>query len=286
MASSDGRFTRRDVLAAGAAAAGYAVAAGPLRAESIATSAEGLETGMVEIPTPDGPMPAYRARPQSVEELPAVIVVHEIFGLHEYIRDVCRRLAREGYLAVAPDLYRRQGDVSKLDDVQQILQQVVSKVPDAQVMADLDAVFDWTEQHGAYPSGVGITGFCWGGRIVWLYAAHQQKLRAGAAWYGRLSGPVREPTPRHPLDLADAELAPVLGLYGGDDRGIPLESVFEMRKKLAKAGQESEILIFPTAAHGFHADYRQSYRALDAQEGWRRMLEWFRRLGLKGESSG
>jgi carboxymethylenebutenolidase len=273
-------LTRRQLLVTGAAAAGYALAARPLRAEAIATPSDGLLAGMVEVPAAGGPMPAYRARPEGDDARPVVLVVHEIFGVHEYVRDVCRRLARQGYLALAPDLYRRQGDVSALANVDQIVEQVVSRVPDAQVLADLDAALSWARQNGGDPERAAVIGFCWGGRVVWLYAAHQPGLKAAAAWYGRLEGPVREQTPKHPIDLADEPLAPVLGLYAGEDSGIPLESVFRMRKELAAQQQKSEILIFPTAPHGFHADYRESYRPMDAQEGWRRMLEWFRRWGL------
>lgn len=286
LTGSERGLTRRQILVGGAAAAGYAVAAGPLRAEPITTGDEGLVVGMVEVPTGDGSMPAYRACPEGEGTHPVVLVVHEIFGVHEYIRDVCRRLAHLGYLALAPDLFRRQGDVSALTDVGQIIEQVVSRVPDAQVMADLDAALAWARDNGGDPQRAAVIGFCWGGRVVWLYAAHRPDLTAGVAWYGRLEGPVREPTPKHPLDLATGPLAPVLGLYGGEDAGIPLESVFRMRKELAAAHQNSEILIFPTAPHGFHADYRQSFRPMDAGEGWRRMLEWFRRWGLDtGEES-
>ncbi len=259
-------------------AAGYALAARPLRAEAIQTDAAGLIAGLVSIPTPSGAMPAYRARPEEGESFPVVLLVHEIFGVHEYIRDVSRRLAQQGYLVVAPDLYRRHGDVSKLESIDAVLE-VVKKVPDAEVLADLDASLAWAAQNGGDAERVVITGFCWGGRIVWLYSAHNPKLRAGVAWYGRLVGADREQTPTHPIDVASRGHRPVLGLYGGADRGIPDETVFEMRKKLAAAGGDSEIVVFPAAPHGFHADYRNSYRPLAAAEGWRRMLEWFERHG-------
>jgi carboxymethylenebutenolidase len=284
---SESGLTRRQLLVAGAAAAGYAAAAGPVSAAAIRTPSEGLLEGMLELPVKDGTMRAYRARPAGDRKLPVVLVVHEIFGLHEYVRDVCRRLAREGYLVLAPDLYQRQGDPGKLEDIEAILEQVVSRVPDAQVMADLDATLAWAEENGGDPSAAGITGFCWGGRIVWLYAAHRPKLSAGVAWYGRLGGKQRDETPTHPLDLDTDEIAPVLGLYGGADSGIPLELVFSMRKKLTAnpldPERRSEIMIFPAAPHGFHADYRASYRDLSAREGWRRMLEWFERHGLSAE---
>ncbi|MDJ0847679.1 MAG: dienelactone hydrolase family protein [Myxococcota bacterium] len=272
------------MLVGGAVAAGYALAAGPVSAEAIQTDAEGLEAGMVEVPAADRTIRAYRARPTGPSPLSVVLVVHEIFGLHEYIRDVCRRLAKQGYLAVAPDLYQRQGDPSGLASIDAVIREVVAKVPDAQVMKDLDATLAWARQNGGHAKLAAVTGFCWGGRIVWLYAAHRPELTAGVAWYGRLTGDPRELTPRHPIDLVGERMAPVLGLYGGADRGIPLETVFEMRRKLAERTDEarfrSEIMIFPNAPHGFHADYRPSYRSLAAAEAWRRMLEWFERHHL------
>jgi carboxymethylenebutenolidase len=271
------RLTRRELLVSGALAAGYALAARPVRAEAIRTDAAGLVAGPVEIPTADRSISAYRARPQGAGPFPVVLVVHEIFGVHEYIRDVCRRLAHAGFLALAPDLYARQGDPTRLASVDAIVAEIVGRVPDAQVMSDLDAAAAWAATDGGDPRRLLVTGFCWGGRIVWLYAAHRPDLAAGAAWYGRLTGPTRPETPEQPLDVADRRLAPVLGLYGAEDAGIPLESVFAMRKKLAQARSASEIVVFPGAPHGFHADYRESYRAMPAEEGWRRMLEWFRR---------
>jgi carboxymethylenebutenolidase len=271
-------LTRRDLLRTGAVAAGYALAAGPVRAEAIRTDAKGLVAGMVEIPVGGRSIPAYRAQPEGAGPFPVVLVVHEIFGLHEYIRDVCRRLARAGYLAVAPDLYARQGDPTRSPSVDAILKDIVPNVPDAQVMADLDATAAWALSNGG-KDALFITGFCWGGRVVWLYAEHSKDLRAGAAWYGRLAGSPTEKTPEHPLDLADRLHAPILGLYGAEDSGIPLDNVFEMRKKLAAAPGGSEILVFPGAPHGFHADYRESFRPMAAEEGWRRMLEWFRHPG-------
>jgi carboxymethylenebutenolidase len=282
-------------LVSGTLAAGYAFAARPVRADAIRTDASSLVSGLVEIPAADREIPAYRARPEGEGPFPVVLVVHEIFGVHEYIRDVCRRLARAGYLAVAPDLYLRQGDPTRLASVDAIVSEIVGRVPDAPVMSDLDAAGAWAASNGgdvgkaaerprseAQPSeapraGLFATGFCWGGRIVWLYAAHRRDLAAGAAWYGRLTGPVRPETPEHPIDVAERRLAPVLGLYGAEDAGIPLEGVFAMRKKLAQARSASEIVVFPAAPHGFHADYRESYRPMLAEEGWRRMLEWFRR---------
>lgn len=270
-------LSRRGFLAAGvAAAAGYTLAAGPVRAAAIVTPSEGLVAGDVEIPVEGAPMGAYFARPEGDGPFPVCLVVHEIFGVHEYIRDVCRRLAVAGYLAVAPDLFRRVGDVSRMRDPRRILAQVVNKTPDDTVLSDLDAARAWAASHGGDPARTFITGFCWGGRIVWLYAAHQPKISAGVAWYGRIG---TGETPRSPLTLADEPLAPVLGLYGGQDRGIPLSSVEAMRKKLAAAGQDSEIRVFPDAPHGFHADYRISYREADAKAGWSALLEWFKTHG-------
>lgn len=276
MSPPEPRLTRRGLLISGAAVAGYSLAAGPLRADPIRTEPAGLVTGMVELPVADRTIPAYRARPEGPGPFPVVLVVHEIFGLHEYIRDVCRRLARAGYLAVAPDLYVRQGDPAALGSADAILERIVLRVPDAQVMADLDAAARFAVSEHGDPARIFATGFCWGGRIVWLYAAHSRELVAAAAWYGRLEGASRPETPEHPMDLADRPLRPVLGLYGTEDAGIPVESVFKMRKQLAQAQSSSEILLFPGAPHGFHADYRESYRPMAAEEAWRRMLAWFR----------
>jgi len=286
LAIHDGEVSRRQFLVSSALVAGYALAAGPVLAEAIHTDEEGLEAGTVSIPVQDGSLSAYVAAPAGAKGAPVVLVVHEIFGVHEYIRDVCRRLAKAGYFAVAPDLYQRQGDVSKLADAGAILSQVVSRVPDDQVSSDLDATLAWAATDDrADAARAAITGFCWGGRIVWLYCVHRPELKAGAAWYGRLTGEKRAATPTQPLDLASAKQAPVLGLYGTEDAGIPLESVETMQRELAAAGQASEIVLFPGAPHGFHADYRASYRSLAAMEGWRRMLEWFRVHGAgPGES--
>ena len=273
---ASGALSRREFLAAGAAAAaGYTLAAGPVRAAAIRTDAAGLVAGAVEIPVPDAPMAAYRAMPEGEGPFPVCLVVHEIFGVHEYIRDVCRRLAKRGYLALAPDLYRRVADVSGMTDARRIIDEVVPKVPDATVLADLDAARTWARNHGGDSLRTFVTGFCWGGRIVWLYAAHRPGLSAGVAWYGRLVGSERPGTPRHPLELASGPMAPVLGLYGGQDAGIPLASVEAMRKQLAAAGDKSRIRVFPDAPHGFHADYRRSYREADARAGWQDLLAWF-----------
>ncbi len=209
-------------------------------------------------------------------------MVQEVFGVHEHIKDLCRRLAKLGYFAVAPELYARQGDVSKLTDFADI-RKIVSKVPDAQVMSDLDATAAWAKESGGDTSKLGITGFCWGGRIVWLYSAHNPDLKAGVAWYGRLVAPAGEADelhPKQPVDLAAALKAPVLGLYGGDDQGIPQESVEKMRAAIKEAGKPAEIHVYPDTPHAFLADYRPSYRAEPAADGWKRMLAWFKANGV------
>ena len=262
-------------------AAGFALAVQPVSAETITTDAEGLTLGEVNIPTRDGHIPAYRAMPIKGHMLPVIMVVQEIFGVHEHIKDICRRLAKVGYLAVSPELYVRQGEVSKMSETNDILTKVVSKVPDSQVMGDLDATVAWAQESGeGNIEKLGITGFCWGGRIVWLYAAHNPRVRAGVAWYGRLVGQLTELQPRHPIDVATLLKVPVLGLYGAEDQGIPLETVDQMRKALRASGSSSEIVVYPNTPHGFHADYRASYRKEQAQDGWRRMLAWLKQYGV------
>jgi carboxymethylenebutenolidase len=271
-------------------AAGFALAVQPVAAQTvITTDAEGLEAGEVKIPVRGGvEMPAYRAMPAKGKNFPVALVVQEIFGVHEHIKDVCRRFAKLGYLAVAPSLYFRQGDTTqlKMEDVMK----VVARVPDEQVMSDLDSTVAWARATGRSDAKrVGITGFCWGGRIVWLYSAHSRELDAGVAWYGRLVARTDQPanplTPRHPVDVADEMNAPVLGLYGGKDTGIPLDTVERMRAALknskSKAARASEIIVYPEAAHGFHADYRPSYNKEAAADGWQRLQAWFKKHGVK-----
>jgi carboxymethylenebutenolidase len=278
-------ISRREALAT-AVGTGFALAVRPVAAGTIATDPAGLDVAEVKIPGAAGEVPAYRALPKEGKaKLPVVLVVHEIFGVHEHIRDVCRRFARQGYLALAPDLFARQGDVTKLGDMQEV-KKVVGKVPDSQVMADLDAAVAWLGgTKRADVSRLGITGFCWGGRIVWLYAGHAGRraaLRAGVAWYGRLAGDKDELHPRRPIDVAAALKAPVLGLYGAEDQGIPLATVEEMRKALgagSPAAKRSEIQVYPGAPHAFFADYRPSYRKDAAEDGWARMLAWFKAHG-------
>jgi carboxymethylenebutenolidase len=250
-------------------------------AATITTDTKGITAGEVTIPTSDGEMPAYRAMPAKGSNFPTVLVIQEIFGVHEHIKDVCRRLAKGGYMAVAPELYARQGDVSQKSDIQEIIRDVVSKVPDSQVMADLDATADWAAKNSGNADELAVTGFCWGGRIVWLYAAHSDRLKAGVAWYGRLISPPNELSPTNPIDVADKLKAPVLGIYGGKDQGIPMETVEKMQAALKSAGSKSMIQVYPETPHGFHADYRDSYREVDAKSAWLRMLIWFKKHGVQ-----
>jgi carboxymethylenebutenolidase len=265
-------------------ATGFAMAVRPVSADTITTDAKGLGAGEVKIPVnyggKEGEMPAYRAMPDKGGPFPVVLVVQEIFGVHEHIKDVCRRFAKAGYLAVAPELYARQGDVSKLTDIQKEIMPIVQKVPDAQVMSDLDNTVAWAKKSGkGNTTKLGVTGFCWGGRIVWLYAAHSKDLKAGVAWYGRLVGNTDDLHPKHPIDVVGDLKAPVLGLYGGKDQGIPLDTVEKMKKALADAKKPCEIVVFPDAQHGFHADYRPSYNKEAAEDGWKRLLAWFKKNG-------
>jgi carboxymethylenebutenolidase len=273
-------WSRRDFVAS-SIAAGFAMAVQPVCAQTmIVTDTDGLTAGDVQIPTKDGNIPAYRAMPAKGKNFPVVLVVQEIFGVHEHIKDVARRFAKNGYLAVAPSLYHRQGDVSQLKDNKEIFAKVVSKVPDAQVMSDLDATVAWAGSNGGNADKLGITGFCWGGRITWLYVAHNPKVDAGVAWYGRLVGDKTELTPLHPLDVVDRINAPVLGLYGGADAGIPNDTVERMNAALKQAGKPSTIHLYPDMPHAFHADYRPTYRKEAADDGWKRALEWFRKHGV------
>jgi len=272
--------SRRDFVMT-ALAAGFALAVQPVSAETITTDTKGLEAGEVKIPAAGGEIPAYRAMPAQGGPFPTVLVIQEIFGVHEHIKDICRRFAKLGYFAVAPELYARQGDVSKLTDFSEIISKVVSKVPDKQVMGDLDAAVAWAKTTGkADTTKLGATGFCWGGRIVWLYAAHNPNLKAGVAWYGRLVGQADELHPKHPIDIVSDLKAPVLGLYGGADMGIPNDTVEKMQQALKQAQKPCEIVLYPDTPHGFHADYRPSYRKEQSETGWKRLQEWFRKNGV------
>ncbi len=274
-------FTRRKFIIVSTLAAGFALAVQPISAQVITTDTQGLVAGEVKIPSSDGEIPACRAMPATGENFPVVLVVHEIFGVHEHIQDVCRRFAKLGYLAIAPELFARFGDVSQLSDVKEIISKVVSKVPDAQVMSDLDATIAWADKSGkANINKLGITGFCWGGRIVWLYAAHNPKLKAGVAWYGRLVGMSTPLTPDYPMDIANLLQVPILGLYGGSDEGIPLETVEQMSIILQSGTTGSDIIVYPNTPHAFFADYRPSYRKKQAEDGWKRLQAWFKKYGV------
>jgi carboxymethylenebutenolidase len=273
-------LTRREFTAT-SLAAGFALAVQPVSAQTITTDTGGLEAGEVKIPVADGTMPAYRAMPAGSGPFPVVLVVQEIFGVHEHIKDICRRLAKLGYFAVAPELYARQGDVSKMENIQDIISTVVSKVPDAQVMSDLDATVAWAKgSNKGDTARLGTTGFCWGGRIVWLYSAHNSNVKAGVAWYGRLVNPPDPLHPTNPIDVVGALNAPVLGLYGAADQGIPVASVEKMRSALKDANKTAEIILYPDTPHAFYADYRPSYRKTEAADGWKRMLGWFQKNGV------
>jgi len=263
---------------------GYACAALPLMAQTaIKTPSDGLTAGEVVIDVNGYKMHAYRSAPSGKTGLPVVLVISEIFGVHEYIADVTRRLAREGYLAIAPELFSRQGDPSSFGEIAKLQSEVIAKVPDAQVMGDLDACVQWAAGQGGNVDKLAITGFCWGGRIVWLYNAHNPKLQAGVAWYGRLVGQPTAATPKHPVELVGSMQAPVLGLYGAADTGIPVSTVDQMKAALQNApagAKKSQFVVYPEMPHAFHADYRPSYRASAAQDGWQRLLAWFKQNGV------
>jgi carboxymethylenebutenolidase len=262
---------------------GFARIVQPIASTAISTDAKGLIAGEVRIQTMTGPVPAYRAMPETGGKLPVVLVIQEIFGVHEHIKDVCRRLARLGYFAISVELYFRQGDVTKFTDNQEIFAKVVNFVPDSQVMSDLDSAVVYAESTGrADTARLGVTGFCWGGRLTWTYCAHNPKVRAGVAWYGRLVAPARSALqPAYPVELAPHLKAPVLGLYGGADAGIPVEHVEQMRVALKAANDSvSNIVVYDGAPHAFYADYRPSYRKEAAEDGWKRMQAWFTKYGV------
>lgn len=262
---------------------GFAAAAMPVQAQSvITTDMYGIEAGEAKIPVADGTIPGYWAAPTTgTAPYPTVLVIQEIFGVHEHIKDVCRRFAKAGYFAIAPELYARQGDPSKIADIPKLIADIVSKVPDKQVMADLDAAVAFAAStKKANTDKLGVTGFCWGGREVWLYSAHSPKVKAGVAWYGPLVRPANELAPKNPIDLVAELKAPVLGLYGGADPGIPNDTVEKMQAALKAANKPSEIVVYPDTPHGFHADYRPSFRKAQAEEGWGKLLAWFKKNGV------
>jgi len=275
-------FSRRDFVRT-AVGSGFAAAVLPVNAQTIKTGSAELAAGEVTISVGDFKMPAYRAMPEGKTGLPVVLLVSEIFGVHEHIADVARRFARVGYLAIAPELFVRQGDAQSYGEIAKLVSEVINKVPDAQVMRDLDACAAWAKEHGGDASKLAITGFCWGGRITWLYAAHNPDVKAAVAWYGRLVGNAGELTPKHPIDLTASLKAPVLGLYGSADAGIPLDTVERMKEALAggsAAARKSEFVVYPDAPHAFNADYRPSYRKDAADDGWKRCLAWFKAHGV------
>lgn len=273
-------FSRRGFVMTGLIT-GFTLATTVVQAQAIHTDSAGLEAGDVQVPTADGQMPAYRAMPAGNGPFPIILVVEEIFGVHEYLKDICRRLAKQGYCAVAPEIYARQGDLSKMTDVQQILREVIAKTPDAEVLSDLDATAKWAAASSKGDANrLGITGFCRGGRVVWLYAAHNPALKAAVAWYGPLGGNRTDIQPKNASDVAAELKAPVLGLYGGADTGIPVADVERQRDTARAAGRTVEIVIYPETPHAFHADYRPSYRKQAAEDGWARMLAWFKSHGL------
>jgi carboxymethylenebutenolidase len=260
--------------------AGFALAVLPVSAQTITTSADGLTVGEVKVPVKDGEIPAYRAMPATGTAFPTVLVVQEVFGVHEWIKDICRRFARLGYFAIAPELYARQGDPTKIADTDALLRDIVSKASDAQVVSDLDAAAAYAKSTGkANPAKLGITGFCWGGRIVWMYAGHNPNVKAAVAWYGSVATAYHEGD-KTALDIASDIKAPVLGLYGGADPGIPVDTTTKMKQAMQAAGKTVEIVTYPDTPHGFLADYRPSYRKQAAEDGWKRMLAWFRRYGV------
>jgi len=274
-------FTRRKFIVVTTLAAGFALAVHPILAQVIKTDSQDLVAGEVKIPVNDGEIPAYRAMPATGENFPVVLVVQEIFGVHEHIQDICRRFAKLGYLAIAPEMFARQGDVSKMSNIQEIISKVVSKVPDAQVMSDLDATVAWAQKSSqGNIDKLGITGFCWGGRITWLYSAYNPKVKAGVAWYGRLVSDSTDLTPKHPVNIAADLKVPVLGLYGGSDDGIPVATVEKMRNALKAGNSGSEIIVYPDTPHGFNADYRPTYRKEQAEDGWKRLQAWFNKNGV------
>lgn len=279
------QLNRREFLVTSIFAAGtFAVAVQPIAGQTkITTDSVGLTAGEVMIPVSDGQMPAYRAMPEKKRDVgfPVILVIHEIFGVHEWIQDVCRRFAKFGCLAIAPALYARIGEVKDLKDPREINRQVFSRIPDSQTMADLDSTVVWAGKNGGNARRVSITGFCWGGRIVWLYAAHNPRLAAGAAWYGRVvptpNSPLNAAQPTTPIDYAKDLKVPVIGFYGGRDQGIPLDGVRQMQEKLKEGSSGSVIEIYPEAGHGFFADYRESYNKAAAEDAWNKLIAWFQR---------
>lgn len=271
----------RRVFLKAALGTGFAAAVLPVEAQTLVkTDTAGLSAGEHVIVIDGQDVPVYRAQPEGKSNPPVILVVSEIFGVHEHIKDVARRFAKQGYMALAPDLFVRAGDAAREPNIADLMKNIVGKTPDAQVMSDLDTVVTWARQRGGDTAKLGITGFCWGGRITWLYAAHNPKVKAGVAWYGRLVGEPTANSPKHPIDIAQNLKTPVLGLYGAKDTGIPLDSVEKMRATLDKGNSGSTFHVYPNSGHAFHADYRPSFNEPDARDGWRRALDWFRKNGV------
>jgi carboxymethylenebutenolidase len=267
------------LAASAATAAGYTLAAGPVRADAIQTDSTGLTVGEAKVKVSDGEMPVYYARPANAQNPPVILVAMEIFGLHEYIKDVTRRLGKLGAFAIAPDYYFRNGvDLTKITEIPQLMPIVNSK-PDAELLSDLDATVAWAKSQGGDASRLGIMGFCRGGRTVWEYSAHNKDVKAGVAFYGSLVDPPAQKTlwPKNPIELAPEMKAPVLGLYGEADQGIPVSQVDTLKGALQAAGKTFEIKVYPGAPHGFHADYRASYRKDAAEDAWNQMIAWFKK---------
>jgi carboxymethylenebutenolidase len=271
---------RRDFLKV-ALGSGFAAATLPVAAQSvIKTDTAGLTAGEISVKVGGVTVPVYRAQPEGKKNPPVILVVSEIFGVHEHIADVARRFAKLGYMALAPNLFVRQGDPLKIPNIADLMRDIISKTPDAEVMADLDATVEWARQNGGDVDKLGITGFCWGGRITWMYCAHNPKVKAGVAWYGRLVGEPNANSPKNPIDIASGLKVPVLGLYGGQDKGIPQESIERMKAELAKGSTGSTFVVYPDAGHAFNADYRPSYVEKDAKDGFARALAWFKSHGV------
>lgn len=277
-AGSEG-VDRRDFLKV-ALGTGFAAAVLPVTAQTVVkTDSAGLKTGTFNITVNGQAVPVYRAEPEGKANLPVLLVVSEIFGVHEHIADVARRFAKQGYLALAPDLFVRHGDAGKVASIADLMKDIISKTPDAEVMADLDACVAWARDNGGDVDKLAITGWCWGGRITWMYAAHNPGVKAGVAWYGRLVGAPSAISPKHPVDIAPGLKVPVLGLYGAKDSGIPLASIEQMKAALAQGNSKSAFVVYPDAGHGFHADYRPGYVEADAKDGFARALAWFKANG-------
>ncbi len=259
---------------------GFTLATQRVEAQAIQTDASGLDAGETQIPVKDGKLPAYYARPAKGTNFPVVLVNEEIFGVHEYIKDVCRRFAKLGYMAVAPEIYARIADLSKMTDVPTIFKDVISKKPDEELYSDLDSTLAWAAKNKGSATAIAETGFCRGGRTTWMYAAHNPKLKAAVAWYGPVKGATSSIQPLTPMDIADKLKCPLLGLYGGKDTSIQVSDVEEAMAKAKAAHKTVELHVYPDSPHGFHADYRPSYHKDDAEDGWKRMLAWFKQYGV------